>query len=116
MTNQELFAEYGGKRVRYVKKISDSCWTIGDYVLFAGINNAGGHLIMMTYGAGAMKSYKNNDGFTVAPNVPDNAGLWWAHPDCFDWDDIEGEQSGNSICCRCGKTYKNKKEHNRTCK
>lgn len=115
MTSKELFETYAGKEVRYVKKLSDSCWAIGEYVRIVGYNTFHDAQVLMERKGHPSNIHNYSNGYVQMLECP--SSVWEANKDCFDWTDVKGRiETPSNICCRCGRVYTNKKKHRVECK
>lgn len=113
MSVEELFKLHAGAMVRV--RVPHN-WDGNDYVQFLGYHM--GNVLMTRATGQALSSYRD-DGYKVIPEAPAHTLAWATAPGHFNWDDVLGsvmDTDYRNFCCRCGKTYKNKQEHRKTCK
>lgn len=110
MTNKELFEQYGGQMLEYTYKGDHPCAEPGKFYRLCGYQLNGTNVLVEAPNGNFGSTFQ--DAYVILPNLPSDCSVrvssmeFWKVPD----------QSSMRICCRCGNRYKNKREHNRTCK
>lgn len=110
ITSRELFDTYGGEAV-YLRNDLGGPYRICGYYA----NDVDSGYTIIEHKGGAPKSEFGGSA-VLLPNLPDNwRGTSMTITD-IDADRMPSIPVTLNICCRCAKTYKNRKEHRKVCK
>lgn len=108
MTNRELFERFAGGMVR--RKDREERYMLRGYY-----NEREDYVVIEAPHGGPIALF-GGARFTLMPDIPITARLSNDPADWYDWDTVVVPDEGPNWCCRCGKSYSNRKTHRKVCK
>lgn len=114
MTAKEIFEQYAGRsiKLRANPGIGNTVWKQGEYYQISGYDEVRNQLVMSRPNGATRGQFSAHTVF--CDDLPHDWAGHYSEISYWDWDDLV--LPDQSICCRCGNGYKNKKKHREVCK